>query len=104
MLIHTEISPQPQLSKSIFWDTDIQSLDFDRHACFVITRVFERGRKSDQQAILNYYGEHEIINTLKKANSLLPIAKERAKQLFQLSDQDFTCYTSKPQIRNFSRF
>lgn len=94
----------PILSKRAFWDTEFAALDFSRHAKFIITRVFERGTPADQQALLRYYGAETIIATLTCVPTLLPLARERAKQLFHLSDPDFACSTSKPQTRNFSRY
>jgi hypothetical protein len=103
-MLRNRFIQKPALSKRAFWDTDLNALDFERHAEFIITRIFERGNESDQQAILRYYGEGPILQSLKSASSLLPIARERAKQLFHLSDQDFVCYRSKQPARNLSRY
>jgi hypothetical protein len=105
IMIHQQTIPAPpKLSRRAFWDTEPAALDFSRHASFIITRVFERGTTADQQALLRYYGQKNIIATLESASSLLPIARERAKQLFHLTDEDFACCKSKPQARNFSRY
>lgn len=98
------ISQQPNLSKRGFWDINLETLDFNRYADFIITRVFERGSKRDVQNIINYYWEEDIINTLGNSASLLPIAKERAKQFFHLSDKDFACSTSKQPARSLSKY
>lgn len=104
MINKASIPANPLLSKRAFWDTDLVALDFSRHAKFIITRVFERGTPADQEALLCYYGKETIIATLTCVPNLLPLARERAKQLFHLSDTDFACSTSKPQARNFSRY
>ena len=104
MIQQQAIQALPNLSKRAFWDTELAALDFDKHAKFIITRVLERGTPADQQALLRYYGPERMIATLKNAASLLPIARERAKYLFHLSDHDFQCYKSKPQVGNSSRF
>lgn len=104
MLHRSSIPPKPVLSQRAFWDTDLRTLDFERYSDFVITRVFERGSEADKVALVPYYGEQRIIDTLTHAPSLMPIALESAKQLFHLSDQDFACYKSKPPARNFSRY
>lgn len=104
MAERTLIQPRPTLSKRAFWDTDLAALDFDRHANFIITRIFERGSQEDQEAILAFYGERMISTILRGAPSLLPIARERAKKSFHLSDQDFACYRSTQPARNLSRY
>jgi hypothetical protein len=104
MAERTPIQSRPKLSKRAFWDTDLAALDFDRHANFIITRIFERGRQEDQEAILAFYGERMISDILRSAPSLLPIARERAKRNFHLSDQDFACYRSTQPARNLSRY
>lgn len=104
MLQRRFIQARPRLSRRAFWDTDPASFDFERHAKFIITRVFERGDKNDQMALMSYYGKEAIIQTLKASDSLLPIARERAKKYFHLSDQDFASYTSRQPARNLSRY
>ena len=104
MAERTPIEYWPKLSKRAFWDTDLAALDFNRHASFIITRVFERGSQADQEAILAFYGEKKISDILRSAHSLLPLARERAKRSFHLSDQDFACYRSTQPARNLSRF
>jgi len=94
----------PSLSKRAFWDTDMNTLDLDRHARFIIIRVFERGNAKDKEAITQYYGEGRIVATLLEADSLLPVAIESAKKMFHLSDKDFACYTKKPQPLSYSKY
>ena len=98
---HTD---HPFLSKRAFWDVDLRAVDFTRHAGFVILRVFERGSTKDTDALIQYFGEDKVKDTLTKSKSLMPLARERAKQAFKLSDQDFACYRSKLPARNLSRF
>jgi hypothetical protein len=94
----------PRLSRRAFWDTDLHSLDFDRYADFIITRVFERGSLTDKQVLIDYYGRDKITRTLTSARSLLSIAQESAKQLLHLSDQDFACYRSTQPATRYSRY
>ncbi len=44
------------LRKSLFWDTDIHSIDWDQHAKAIIRRVFERGNASEKNEITRFYG------------------------------------------------
>ncbi|MCW3074175.1 MAG: hypothetical protein JWP69_1244 [Flaviaesturariibacter sp.] len=95
---------KPLLSKSAFWDADLSSLDFDRYERFIITRVFERGSESDQQALLSYYGAQKIRSVLINMPTLQPIAREWAKRLLHLSDADFKCCKNTLPLRNSSRY
>lgn len=91
-MLHREpIQACPLLSRKAFWDTDRCALDFEQHARFIITRVFERGDTKDLEALLQFYGPELIASTLKAAPRLLPLARERAKRLFHLTDADFAC-------------
>src|SRR5690349_7484697 len=44
------------LRKILFWDTDIHSIDWNKHAKAVIRRVFERGNVSEKEEIIRFYG------------------------------------------------
>ncbi|GAA4432070.1 hypothetical protein GCM10023091_03630 [Ravibacter arvi] len=53
----------PDLSlfrKSLFWDTDINSIDWDRQFKTVILRVFERGNLEEQNEIVRFYGAVKV--------------------------------------------
>lgn len=50
------------IRKSLFWDTDISSIDWDKHYKAVIRRVFERGNETEKQELMHFYG-NEKINT-----------------------------------------
>jgi len=44
------------LSKHLFWDTDIDSINLKEHARFVIKRVIQRGSIDDWKSIKAHYG------------------------------------------------
>lgn len=49
--------------KSLFWDTDINTIDWLNQKEAVIQRVFERGNDKERNEITNFYGE-ETVNAL----------------------------------------
>ena len=100
----SHIKYRPALSANIFWDTDLQKLDFEIYADFTIIRVFERGSEQDVTELLHYYGEEKIINSLIKAKRLLPRARLLGKKLFHLSDNQFECLKNSPLAQNFSMY
>ena len=53
----------PNLSlirKSLFWDTDITKIDWEKHNKAVIIRIFERGNEIEKQELINFYGTEKI--------------------------------------------
>ena len=48
------------LRKNLFWDADIHSIDWDKHAKAIIRRVFERGNTSEKEEIISFYGLDKV--------------------------------------------
>ncbi|WP_066223737.1 helix-turn-helix transcriptional regulator [Formosa haliotis] len=48
------------LRTSLFWDTDIKKIDWNKQYKAVIRRVFERGNASEQNEIRRFYGAKKI--------------------------------------------
>jgi plasmid maintenance system antidote protein VapI len=44
------------LRKVLFWDTDIEKIDWQKQKKAVIMRVFERGNEEEKKEISRYYG------------------------------------------------
>jgi antitoxin HigA-1 len=63
------ISRRPDLSKFrtvLFWDTQIEKIDWERQKRAVIERVFEKGNEQEKNEITRFYGDSaikEILNT-----------------------------------------
>lgn len=58
-----EIKPTPDLSvlnNALFWDTDINKIDWDRQYRAVIQRVFERGNEEEKAEIIRFYGTDKV--------------------------------------------
>ena len=65
---------KPDLSKFrkvIFWDTDMQQIDWIKNKRAVIERVFERGNEMEQKEIIRFYGQEEVDYYLKKYRDYL---------------------------------
>lgn len=59
--------PKPNLKhlrKALFWDTDIEKINWQKQYKPVIHRVFERGNKEEQDEILRFYGQEKINEAL----------------------------------------
>ena len=64
---------KPDLSKLrrvLFWDTDVDKIDWQAQAGGVIRRVFERGNEVEQAEIRRFYGDAVVERAIKaKAKS-----------------------------------
>lgn len=49
-----------KFSKSLFWDTDINTIDWERSRDVVIRRVFQRGDAEERNEIERFYGSDMI--------------------------------------------
>ena len=48
----------------LFWDTDIESINWEKNKSSIIKRVFERGNSKEVNEIIRFYGKQEIENVL----------------------------------------
>lgn len=82
-----------QLRKQLFWDTDITNVDYQRHARYVIERIFMCGSIEDINSVLNYYGEEKVKEELKQCRELDKKTLNFASVIFNIPIKDFRCYT-----------
>jgi hypothetical protein len=61
---HPEIS---RLRKSLFWDTNINTINWESQSKAVIRRVFERGNISEKKEIIRFYGTERIKPVIREA-------------------------------------
>lgn len=45
-----------RLRKNLFWDTHIDTIDWDKQSKAVIERIFERGNLAEKKEIIRFYG------------------------------------------------
>lgn len=60
---HAKSSRKPDftiLRKSLFWDTDIDNLDWDNQYKAVVRRVFERGNEAEKKELIRFYGAKKV--------------------------------------------
>jgi plasmid maintenance system antidote protein VapI len=56
----------PKLRPVLFWDTKMETLDWDKQKKAIINRVFERGNDIEKQEIIRFYGAENVDNYLNK--------------------------------------
>ncbi|UUF12390.1 MULTISPECIES: helix-turn-helix transcriptional regulator [Flavobacterium] len=67
-----------RLRKSLFWDTDINKIQWKSQSAAVINRIFERGNIGEKKEIVKFYGSLEIRTVLNAAHAKMDL---RAKKL-----------------------
>jgi antitoxin HigA-1 len=65
--LYVEHPDLTKLRPVIFWDTNIESINWKNQKNAVIKRIFERGNEMEKQEISRFYG-YEIINEILRIN------------------------------------
>ena len=64
---HISEQSQPDKSKfrkALFWDTDFETIDWQRNSEWIIQRAFEYGNENEIKETIRFYGKTKIINVL----------------------------------------
>lgn len=87
-------------NKSLFWDIDINTLDYDKHTRFIIERVLLKGDLPDWFELRKIYGIERIKKEVlqiryfdKKTLSFLSL-------IFNIPKEKFRCYNIKQYTRS----
>jgi len=67
-----QVKPSPdfkKLRKVLFWDTDINKVDWQKQGASVIKRVFERGNEAEKEEITRFYGKRKVNAVLKTSGT-----------------------------------
>lgn len=78
----------PDLSKIrsvIFWDTDINRIDWEKNKSSVINRIFERGNEIEISEIIRFYGKSKVLTELMSRDKLSPVATQNMQKYFEKS-------------------
>jgi hypothetical protein len=98
MEISSSKKPVELLSKHLFWDTPVSSIDVEKNKEFIVQRVLEYGLMNDWNLITKWYGINEIGKTATGFRSLDAKALAFLINITGLSLNDFRCYTMKQSI------
>ena len=63
---HTVKPDLAKLRPVLFWDTNIESIDWQKQKQAVIKRVFERGNEQEKKEIVRFYGRDTVNDLLEK--------------------------------------
>lgn len=90
---------KPNFNKALFWDTDYNSIDFKKHARFVIERVLTRGNLDDWNELNKLYEIDKIKEEVVKIRYLDKITLNFCHTYFNIQKEKFRCYNTEPSIR-----
>lgn len=81
------------LTKGLFWDTDFNTINYQKHSRKVVERVLTMGTLSDWFEIKNYYGLDRIKDEVIQIRYLDQETLNFCCEFFNLKKEDFRCYT-----------
>ena len=87
-----ENKKEPNLSKFLFWDIDINRLDYEARASFILERVFTMGMQEDEWKVNEYYGKERIRKEVIKCKALDKKALNYLSIFYEIPKEDFVCY------------
>jgi hypothetical protein len=90
-----------KLSKHIFWDADINTIDVEKNAVFIMQRVIQYGLLKDWQIIKSEMGIDKIKKYAVQIPSIDPISLSFLSNLLNIDKSQFKCYKSRQLNPNF---
>lgn len=67
----------------LFWDTDINSIDWEKSKASVIRRTFERGNDQEILEIIRFYGKKEVQAILAQISNLSSVMESNMEKYLQ---------------------
>ena len=84
-----------RLSKRLFWDVSIESIEENTHKRFIVQRVLERGGVKDIRQLISHYSLPVVAEEAREIRSLDPVTLSFASCLINQPEESFKCYTSR---------
>ena len=87
------------LHKKLFWDSEFEQLDLEKHKKYIIERVLERGYDWKQfKEMINYYGREEVIRVIKELYYLTDSVISFCHYYFEIPKNEMRCYIRKQSL------
>ena len=81
-----------ELRPSLFWDTNVKTIDLQQHKAQIIERTMSRGRIEEVRALFAFYDRDIIKETMIAARYLDKLTLALCSALFQQPITEFRCY------------
>ncbi len=88
-----------KINKSLFWDTDIDTIDPEKNSVFIIARVLMRGDIDDWREIKRYYGIERMREDIKKIRYLDKRTLNFCSWYFNIPLGEFKCFSIPQSYR-----
>jgi len=88
-----------KLSENLFWDVDIENIDYEKYSQHIINRVLLRGNLNDWFEIKNFYGVNRIKNEAQQMRYLDQRTLSFCSTYFNLPKTQFKCYNTPQSIQ-----
>lgn len=92
---------EPLKNKSLFWDIDINMLDYDKHTRFIIERVLLKGDLPDWFELKKIYGTERIKKEILQIRYLDKKTLSFLSLIFDIPKEKFRCYNIKQYTRSY---
>ena len=91
MLRAMELPENTESLRPLFWDVAFDSIDWQKHARFVIARVVSRGNLQDWETLKAMYGNNKIKQEVVCIRSLDPKTLAFLSVYFNIDKNSFRC-------------
>jgi hypothetical protein len=81
-----------ELRPSLFWDTNVKTIDLQKHKAQIIERTMSRGRIEEVRALFGFYGRDIIKETMLTTRYLDKLTLALCSALFEKPITEFRCY------------
>lgn len=90
-----------RLSRRMFWDTPLSSIDWYAHRHFIVERVMRYGGICDWRIINTWYGRDELRRIAVALRDLDGRSIAYLALMLDLKKEDFRCCIESPSHRSF---
>lgn len=94
---------EKNLLKPIFWDIDINNLDFENHKKYTIERILQFGRSEHVNWMLKTFSDEDIIDAVKSSRNIDRKTANFWSIHYGINRNDIICFT-KQSVRSNSIF
>ena len=81
-----------KLDKNLFWDINFDTIDFQHHRRFIISRILERGNWPDFKMLISFYGKEIVKREVMESRYLDKKTLRFCSFYFDIAEENFRCF------------
>ncbi|MFM8486036.1 MAG: DUF6922 domain-containing protein, partial [Bacteroidota bacterium] len=81
-----------QLRQSLFWDSDVRTIDLQKHKAAIIERIITRGHLDEFRTMMEFYGKDVVKEVVLNARWLDKVTLAFCCTIFDVPKTAFRCY------------